>query len=415
MRIAIVGAGVSGLTAARLLHDAGHEVTVFEAADYAGGHTHTVDVEAGGRRHAVDTGFIVMNEVNYPLFTRLLRHLGVATQPTTMSFSVRCDETGLVYNGSSLRQIFVQKRNLLRPSFLRMLRDILRFADDALDALADLDEEITVAEWTAARRYGRSFLEHYLLPLGASLWSCAPGRFREFPMRFVVEFLAHHRMLRRSGRPQWQVVRGGSRTYVTPLTAPFADRVRLRCPVRRLRRTAEAVVVTAERDEAFDEAVVACHADEALALLADPSEAERGILSAFPYQENETVLHTDASLLPRPRRVWGAWNFHRPAGERDRATVTYHMNLLQSLDADVPLNVTLNETDAVDSSKVLGRFVYHHPLYAPGRAAAQARHAEILRVRRTSFCGAWLGYGFHEDGVRSAVRVAEAFGAGMPA
>jgi uncharacterized protein len=410
VRIAVVGAGISGLTAARLL-EAENEITVFESEDRPGGHTHTVDVEVAGERHAVDTGFIVMNEENYPEFSRLLGKLGVATQPTTMSFSVRCDRTGIEYNGSSLRQLFAQRLNLLRPGFLRMLLDILRFFREAPDVLAAEGETETVSGWVGSRKYGRMFLPFFLEPLGASLWSCPPGTFREFPMRFVVDFLANHRMLKRTGRPQWRVVRGGSRNYLVPLVRPFRDRLRLRCPVRRVLRTDDGVrIATDAGEEVFDEAVIACHADQALRMLGDPSAAERKVLGAFPYLDNTVTLHTDPAVLPRRRRAWGSWNFHRPAEERDRTTVTYCMTILQSLATETVFNVTLNEDEAIDPSRVLRRFAYAHPVYSRGRAAAQARHGELIRARRTSFCGAYFGYGFHEDGVRSARRVAEAFG-----
>jgi predicted NAD/FAD-binding protein len=410
-RIAIVGSGISGLVAAHLLH-ADHEITVFEANDYVGGHTNTVDVELGGARYAVDTGFIVFNELNYPNFVKLLGQLGVASQPSTMSFSVRSDRTGLEYNGTSINRLFAQRRNLLRPRFHGMIRDILRFNREAIEVLGADDLTTTVAEYVGAHGFGDAFIDEYLVPMGSSIWSCPPETFRDFPIRFVVDFFNNHAMLRVNGRPRWRVVTGGSKQYVERLIAPFADRIRLSTPVRAVRRLPDRVEVStaARMGEHFDHVIFACHSDQALRLLEDADIRERDVLGAFPYQRNEAVLHTDPSVLPRRRRAWAAWNYHIRADRRDAAAITYNMNILQTLRAPHTFCVTLNDDEGISPAAVIDRFVYEHPVYTAGRVAAQARHRELINVNRTSYCGAYWGYGFHEDGVNSALAVCRAFG-----
>ena len=410
MRIAIIGAGISGLTAAYTLSRR-HHVQVFEAAHYAGGHTNTVNVREGKRRLAVDTGFIVFNRYNYPCFSTLLDALGVGSRPTTMSFSVHCERSGLEYNGSSLGQLFAQRRNLLRPGFYEMLADIRRFNATAPGHLEDgLDDSITVAEYARHEGYGQSFMDYYLLPLGAALWSCDTGRFADFPMRFALEFFDNHRMLQIKGRPQWLTVEGGSRSYVAPLTEPFRQNIHLERPVTRVSRVARGVVVefAGGASESFDEVILATHADTALALVDGPDEVERGILGHFPYQANDVVLHTDTRLLPDRRRAWGSWNYRIGAGN-GMSTVTYNMNMLQGLDSERTYCVSLNQTEAIDPDQVLRRFSYAHPMFVPGRDEAQRRHQELIRRGGISYCGAYWGFGFHEDGVKSGLAVANAF------
>ena len=409
MKIAVVGAGIAGNVAARELHR-DHDVTVFEAGHHVGGHTHTHDVEMHGRRWQVDTGFIVFNDRTYPNFIALLDELGVASQESSMSFSVRDEAANLEYNGTSLNALFAQRRNLLRPAFLGMVRDILRFNREAPRLLEEPGGELPLGELLARGGYGRAFIEHYAVPMGAAIWSTDPGSMMRFPARFFVRFLHNHGMLTVDDRPTWRTVRGGSARYVERLTAPFRDRIHLATRVEQVRRIPGGVMVKPCGHEAqrYDAAFLACHSDQALALLADPSPAEREVLSAIPYQANEAVLHTDAGLMPRRRLAWAAWNYHvRPGG--GPAALTYNMNILQRLDAPTPFLVTLNHTDAIDPDRILRRVTYHHPLYTPASVAAQARHREIDGARATYYCGAWLRNGFHEDGVASALAAVRHF------
>ena len=411
MKIAIIGTGISGMTAAWLLHSK-HDITVFEANAVIGGHTHTVDVNTAGRRYAVDTGFIVYNDWTYPNFIDLLAQLEVASQPTLMSFSVKCEKTGLEYNGNTLNSLFAQRRNLLRPSFHRMLRDILRFNREAPALLDATGDSITLGDYLHAQRYGREFTERYIVPMGAAIWSTDPSDMFAMPVRFFVQFFKNHGLLSVNNRPRWRVIKGGSRCYAERLTAPYRERIRLNCPVEWLRRQASRVQIKPRGGEveAFDAVIVATHSDQALALLADPSPREREILGAIPYQENEAVLHTDARLLPRRRLAWAAWNYHIPVRAQQRVAVTYNMNILQSLDAPETFCVTLNYSQALDPQQVIARMIYHHPVLTPAAVAAQQRRGEINGVDRTWYCGAYWGYGFHEDGVNSALAVCRDFG-----
>jgi predicted NAD/FAD-binding protein len=407
MRIAIVGSGVAGLVTARLLH-AGHEVTVFEADARVGGHVHTWDLVSGGHAWSVDSGFIVYNERNYPLFTRLLGELGVATQPSTMSFSVRSDGAGLEYNGASLRGLFAQPRNAVRPSYLRMLADVLRFNREAPQAMRTGAAGAALGEYLDGHRYSPAFREHYLLPMASAIWSMPQARVLELPAAFLVRFFENHGLLGVRGRPQWRVIQGGSQRYVAALVAPFRDRIRTATPVRRVARFADRVEVNGE---AFDRVVLACHADQALAMLADPTPAERAVLGDLPYQVNDAVVHTDTGVLPRARAAWGSWNYLVTGATDQPATVTYNMNILQTLAAPETFCVTLNAAVPIAADRVLGRVRYHHPLYTPASVRAQARRGEISGVQRTPYCGASWGYGFHEDGVQRAHDVAREVGA----
>lgn len=412
-RIAIVGAGVSGLVAAYLLNQK-HDVTVFEAGSYIGGHTNTIQVQTPTGTLAVDTGFIVYNDRNYPLFSRLLAELGVQTQPSTMSFAVSCDRTGLEYNGSSLNQLFARRRDLLSPAHWNMIRDITRFNREA-EQLHERGNATSVEDFVHEHRFGRRFLEHYLIPIGASIWSCPSGAFRQFPIRFVIDFLRNHGMLQVGDRPQWRVVTGGSDRYIEPLVSGFRERIRLQKPVHGVSRAPHRVLIALAdgQRESFDHVVFACHSDQALRMLDQPSQVERELLGAFPYQLNETVLHTDTDLLPKRRRAWGSWNYRIREDDTDKVAITYSMNMLQSLDTQEHYCVTLNETDRIDPAKIIRSITYHHPLFTQERDGAQSRHHEVIGPNRTSFCGAYWGYGFHEDGVRSGVKVAEHFGCTM--
>lgn len=407
MKIAIIGGGVSGLVTAALLHDR-HDVTVFEAGERPGGHVNTVDVDdAAGRTHAIDTGFIVYNETNYPLFTKLLTRLGVESQPSDMSFSVRCDRTGIEWGSATLDSLFAQRRNALRPRFHRMLRDVLRFNREAATAVQNGAASQTLGEYVADASFSAALSEHYLEPMGSALWSLPRGRVLEMPAAFFVDFFDHHGMLTVNDQPEWRVVRGGSREYVGALIAPFRDRIRTSTKVRSVSRHHAHVTVDGEL---FDHVVFACHSDQALTLLEHPTRAEREVLGALPYQRNDVVLHTDATVLPESRRAWGSWNYHVRQDERAPATVTYNMNALQTLELPETYCVTLNATETIDPSRILYRTEMSHPVYTMEGRTAQQRRAEISGVDRTHYCGAYWGFGFHEDGVRSAVEVAAWFG-----
>jgi len=419
MKIAVVGSGIAGLASAWLLSQA-HEVVLFEANDYLGGHTHTHDIERDHGRYRVDTGFIVHNPQHYPLLTRLFRSLDVATQATTMSFSVRNEASGLEYNATTLDTLFCQRRNLLSPRFWGMLRDLVRFYRNA-PALLDLQGEgPTLGDYLAEGRYGDAFRDEHLVPMASALWSSPSTQILRFPAKYLVQFMANHHMLQLSGRPEWRVVRGGSRSYVDALRGTWRVQERLRAPVRMALRDGEGVVVVSEgadgRGERFDHLVLACHSDQALRILGDDaSDAEHEILGAMPYQANDTVLHTDARLLPRQRKAWAAWNASVPRDPAEVCTVSYCMNLLQGIASPEPFVVTLNRTDAIDPAKILRRMRYEHPVYSHASVAAQQRRAQIQGARRTWFAGAYWGWGFHEDGIRSAVEVAKALGADWPA
>ncbi|MDN6858972.1 FAD-dependent oxidoreductase [Pseudomonas sp. CAN2814] len=412
MRIAIVGSGIAGLVTAYLLARR-HEVTVFESADWIGGHTHTVDVSWQGRSYAIDTGFIVFNDWTYPHFIQLLDQLGVASQATSMSFSLHDPASGLEYNGNTLDSLFAQRRNLLSPGFWGMLRDILRFNREARDDLAHarLDPQQSLGDYLRERGYGQRFIEHYIVPMGAAIWSMPRGRLLEFPLQFFVRFFDNHGLLSINRRPQWRVLQGGSRAYIEPLCRSFRDRIRLSCPVQRVERDSDGVTLTSSQgSERFDKVVFACHSDQTLALLASPDAAEREVLGALRYAESDVVLHTDTRLLPQRRKAWAAWNFRLNDARHLPPTVTYNMNLLQGIDAPATFCVSLNQGDAVDPSQVLARFRYAHPQYDLAGVAAQARQASLQGQQHSYFCGAYWGIGFHEDGVVSALAVAECFG-----
>ncbi len=416
VRIAIVGAGVSGLVAAHLLHRE-HEITLYEASAYAGGHTNTVRVDTEHATHHVDTGFIVMNDRNYPNFTRLLERLGVATQQTHMSFSVKGEEEDFEYCGTP-RGLFCQPRNLLSVSFQRMIVDLLRFNRSLRRMLAHERPEgahggESLGDFLARGRFSRTFIERLIVPQVSAVWSADPRSMQTFPVRFMAEFFANHGMLGFRDRPHWATVTGGSARYVDALAAPFRERIRLNAPVHNIRREQEHVEIACggASPERYDQVVIATHSDQALAMLADPSVRESEILGAIPYQRNEAVLHTDSSLLPRRRSARAAWNFHLLREPKAVSTVTYYMNHLQRLHADRDFCVTLNRAEAIDPAKVIRTIDYSHPVYTPAGVAAQAQHATISRLdARTHYCGAYWGWGFHEDGVRSALRACEPFG-----
>jgi uncharacterized protein len=414
MRIAIVGSGISGLGAAWLLSRT-HDVTVFEANDYLGGHTHTHDIALGGKSYRVDSGFIVCNPDHYPHFMRLLGELGVSTRETTMSFALRNEKTGLEYNATRLNTLFCQRRNLLSPRFWGMVRGILRFYREAPALLQGSDIGPTLGQYLQQHRYSAAFRDDHLIPMASALWSSPAQQILQFPARYLVQFMANHCMLQTSGRPPWRVVAGGSKSYVEAWQKHCKAKVRLATPVRAVTRGGDAITLNTDTgSESFDQIVLACHSDQALALLADANERERDILGAIRFQDNDTVLHTDTRLLPRNRNTWAAWNALVIDGAENICTVTYDMNLLQGIDAPETFCVTLNCTDRIDPARILKRMRYQHPIYSPQSVAAQTRRHEINGQNRTWFAGAYWGWGFHEDGMRSAVEVANGLGVRWP-
>ncbi|HET8567152.1 MAG TPA: FAD-dependent oxidoreductase [Solirubrobacterales bacterium] len=408
MRIAIVGTGVSGLVAAhRLARE--HEIVVYEASERIGGHSHTVPVEAADGTHWIDTGFIVFNNRNYPHFEALLDELGVASRPSHMSFSVSDGRGRFEYSGTPWG-LFARPAHLLSPGFLGMLRDWRRFNREARALIGTNGTAPSLGHWLEQRGFSPQFVERLIVPQASAVWSADPAQMWSFPASFMAEFFGNHGMYSLRGRPKWRTVRGGSRSYVEAIAAPWRDRIRTDAPVRRVERLPHAVRVEAEgcESEEFDQVVIATHSDQALAMLADPSEAEREVLGAIPYQRNQGVLHTDASLMPRRRAAWSSWNFHLTPQPVAGTTVTYWMNNLQRLRIREHYFLTLNRNEEIDPAKVIHRIAYDHPVYTREGVAAQARHAEISNAgRRTHYCGAYWGWGFHEDGVVSAIGVCE--------
>jgi uncharacterized protein len=413
-RIAVVGAGVSGLVAAHELLGAGHDVHIFEAGEAAGGHANTIVVETDGGRYGVDTGFVVLNDRNYPNLDRLFDELGVATQPAEMSLSVS-DGTGRFEWASRPTGLFARPAHIVDPRFHRMLADLVRFNREARELLGQNGASPSLREFLAQRRYSQYFVERLIVPQVSAIWSADPAELWSFPASFMAEFFANHGVLQLRGRPRWRTVSGGSSRYVEALERGFGDRLHLRAPVRRIERQRDGVALAlADGLESFDEVVLAVHSDQALRMLADPSPAEREVLGAIPYQSNETVLHTDQKLLPRRRAARASWNFHLTQEPADRTTITYDMSRLQSLQSEKRFLVTLNRSEAIDPANVIRRFEYAHPVYTRAGVAAQRRWAEVSGQRRTHYCGAYWRWGFHEDGVWSALRVSEALGGRGP-
>jgi len=416
-RIAVVGSGIAGLSAAWLLSQR-HAVTLFEANPYLGGHTHTVDVTLDGITAPVDTGFLVFNDRTYPNLIALFGHLGVRSCASDMSFSVRLEDAGIEWAGASLDTVFAQRRNLLRPAFWGMLADTLRFNREATAfARSAAGEAGSLGEFLDAGRYGRAFRDWYLLPMAGAIWSCPTAAMLRYPAQTFFRFCDNHGLLQVSDRPQWRTVAGGARSYVGKMAAVIAD-VRLNTPVAAVKRLPQgAMIRVAEAaEERFDDVVLACHSDQALRLLADADAGERSLLSAVSWQDNDVVLHTDESFLPRSRSAWSAWNYHaggtadggRPVG------VSYLISKLQPLPFRQPVIVTLNPARAPRPETVIDRYVYAHPVFDVGSMAAQVRLPQLQGRRNTWYCGAWTGYGFHEDGLKAGMAVAAAMGVEAP-
>ncbi|MFZ9609809.1 MAG: NAD(P)/FAD-dependent oxidoreductase [Methylococcales bacterium] len=407
MKIAIVGGGISGLYAAHYLSKQ-HHVTLYEAHNTLGGHTDTHSITIKERNYKIDTGFIVFNEHNYHYFCRFLNDLGVASQPSIMTFSVADALSGIEYNATTLDKLFCQRRNLFRPQFYRMVRDILRFYREAPALLNSSDDELTLGDYLDQQHYSQTFIDDHILPMASALWSGPPQIVRNFPARYFVAFMANHQMLKTDNRPQWRTVCGGSSTYVQAFKQSFNGELRLDCPVQAIIRDNNGITIETKGDQKYyDKLILACHSDQALGLLQNASDQETEILGAMSFQENDVVLHTDASLMPKHPKAWASWNALKLNEPQTHCTVTYYMNMLQNLEAPEPLLVTLNCTDRIDSEKILKRRSYHHPVYTPASLAAQKRRTEINGVNNTWYAGAYWGWGFHEDGAKSAQEVVD--------
>ncbi|MCP5016995.1 MAG: NAD(P)-binding protein [Ketobacter sp.] len=409
-KIAVIGSGISGLTSAYLLQN-GYEVTLFEEQNYLGGHTNTVDIEAEGKVFPVNTGFIVFNDWTYPNFIRLMDHLGVASENSDMSFSVRCDKSNLEYNGASFNSLFCQRRNLINLRFWRMIKDIIRFNKEATDAYQNgsLDSGITLGEYLKANGYGDEFGRYYIIPMGSAIWSASESDMMAFPAAFFVRFFHHHGLLSIDNRPQWRVISGGSRSYVDALKQRLSGPVHINHGIQTVKRHDRGVTLVDHQgtELEFDAVIFACHSDQALSLLEQPTADETEILEAIPYDSNSVILHTDKSLLPRNKRGWAAWNYRIPASKDQPVTVTYNMNILQNFQADTTFCVSLNQDDHIDPELILKRYNYSHPAFTLKGVHAQQRFNSINGKQNTFYCGAYWFNGFHEDGVNSAIRVAK--------
>jgi uncharacterized protein len=410
MKIAIVGTGIAGNVAAFHLNRE-HDITVYEAGAHVGGHTNTIDVDTNAGSIPVDTGFIVFNNRTYPNFVGLLAKLGVDALDSEMSFSVRRQKPAIEYNGSSLNGLFADRKNAVRPSFLRMIRDILRFNREAPLLLQAVNTGLSLGDYLDNGNYSDGFRAHYLVPMGAAIWSAEPEKMLEMPAHFFIRFFENHGLLSLDDRPTWRVIRGGSREYVKKLVAGHRDRIRLNCPVESITRLPNGVIVRAHGApaERYDAVFLACHSDQALRLLTDPTADEAAVLGAIRYQYNEAVLHTDVSLMPKRSRAWASWNYHIPQSAGDRVTLTYDMNRLQRLESDTRYLVTLNSRSRIRPESVIHRVGYDHPVFDSAAVAAQRRKSDIDGVNRTWYCGAYWRYGFHEDGVVSALSALESF------
>ena len=412
-KIAIIGSGVSGLICGYNL-SRNHDVLMFEANDYIGGHTATINVEKDGKSWEIDTGFIVFNDRTYPHFQGLMDALDVDYQPTEMSFSVTNEKTGLVYNGNSVATLFAQKSNLFKPKFWGLIRSILRFNKrcKALNKAGNIDGDKTVGEFLKEEKFNQYFAENYILPMGAAIWSASLGEIESFPLRFFIQFFDNHGLLNVADRPQWFSIKGGSKQYIPKLIRGFEDNIHLSKAVANVKKDAEGWVVSFEsgQNQHFDEVVFACHSDQALGMLDEPTEAQQEILSSIPYRENEVILHTDEKLLPNISQAVASWNYHLSGSREEPASVTYSMKILQCLPEDAPeFCVTLNKTQEIDPAKVMGTYNYSHPVFSRGMVAAQQRREEICGIDHLHFCGAYWYSGFHEDGVRSAIDICKRF------
>jgi predicted NAD/FAD-binding protein len=407
LKIAIIGSGISGLTAAYYLHK-DHDICLYEADSRLGGHTATKQVHVDGQDYLIDTGFIVFNDWTYPNFIKLLTELGVESQPTEMGFSVFNPEDDLEYAGTNLSTLFAQKRNIFCLSHWKMLRDIVRFNKEALADFeaGKLEINESLGNYLQRKNYSEAFIERYLIPMGSAIWSATQGAMLTFPLEFFIRFFKNHGLLNVVNRPQWRVIKGGSQAYIAPLVKEFKHRIKLSSPVARIIRTETGVTLISNGvSEDFDQVVIACHSDQALAMLGDPSNHEQEILGAIAYQQNSVVMHTDTTLLPKRKPTWSSWNYLLQDNNHQAPILTYSMNILQGIESKTEFCVTLNAKHKIDAKKILGEYQYAHPIFSEEAMQAQAKWSLINGVNRTWFCGAYWFNGFHEDGVNSALRV----------
>jgi len=415
MKVAIIGSGISGLTAAYLLHKE-HDITVFEANDYVGGHTHTHEIKLNDKSWNVDSGFIVYNEKTYPNFIRLLQKLKVEVRKTSMGFSVKAPAKNLEYSGGSLNTVFAQRQNLFKASFLIMLRDVLRFNRLAVKELAVIDESITIGDFLKTHNFSNHFVDNYIIPMGAAIWSTSAKKTTEIPAVFYIRFFKNHGLLQIFKRPQWFVIKGGSKSYVQKMVEGFNEKILLSSPVKKVLRDSAGIKVYCDNDQEpqqFDKVIFATHSDQALALLIDPSENESSILGALHYQKNTAILHTDTSLMPKNKTTWSSWNYLLSGDQSKPVTLTYNMNILQALNTKPDFLVTLNSSGEIDPSKIIKKIEYRHPLFTVDGVHAQKKKKQISGANNTFYCGAYWGNGFHEDGVNSALDVCNAFGVSL--
>ena len=412
MKIAIIGSGISGLTSAYLLNR-NHDITVFEANDYIGGHTHTHNIKIKDKEYAVDTGFIVYNERTYPNFIKLLDTLGVERQLSTMGFSVKSASEDYEYAGESLNSLFAKRSNIFRPGFLRMLYEMYHFGKKSDSTGLGLDASITLGTYLRSENYSNEFINYFIIPMGAAIWSTPANKVLDMPAYFFIKFFYNHGMLEIINRPKWWVIKDGSSAYIKKIIKGFESKINLSSPIKtvsRLDNGIEIETANSKKSLIFDAVIFATHSDQALAMLADPTEKEKDILSSIPYQKNEVLLHTDSSVLPKRKLAWASWNYQLDSNPESPVVLTYNMNILQSLECDETFCVTLNDHQSVDKSKVLKKIIYHHPLFTVKGIEAQKRKLEISGVNNTYYCGAYWHNGFHEDGVASAIEVCKNFG-----
>ena len=412
MKIAIIGSGISGLTAGYLLNR-NHDISIFEANDYIGGHTHTHQIELDNNNYSIDTGFIVYNERTYPNFIKLLDQLEVERQLSTMGFSVKSINEDYEYSGESLNTLFAKRSNIFRIGFLRMLYEMYKFGKEADANGRGVDLSLTLGEYLNMKKYSKEFIHYFITPMGAAIWSTPANKVLDMPAYFFIKFFYNHGMLEISGRPNWWVIKGGSSQYISKIIKGFEHKIHLSCPIKSVSRVnngVEIILPSNQKALKFDAIVFATHSDQALSLLRDPTELETEILKSFPYQKNEVLLHTDSSVLPKRKLAWASWNYQLDNNPSAPVVLTYNMNILQSIESEYTFCVTLNDYNSVDKEKIIKKIVYHHPLFTVDAIKAQKRKNEINGSNNTYYCGAYWRNGFHEDGVVSALDVCKQFG-----